>query len=138
MSQNPPTQERLQEIRDTDAMSGEDLRFCPVAWRDRRELLAYIDALISTRENDALAVAALSGMLEPYSGGTSDLHDLVARMHQAREITAKVRKESARQASAVNPLDISMWKQPPCLCGSTGNPALPCPRHPPNPQDDPI
>lgn len=44
MSQNPPTQERLQEIRDTDAMSGEDLRFSPTAWRDRRELLAYIDA----------------------------------------------------------------------------------------------
>lgn len=77
MPQNPITQEQLQAIRDTDAASGEDLQFCPAAWQHRRQLLAYIDAL---------AVAALSTMLEPYSGGTSDLHDLVARMHRAREI----------------------------------------------------
>lgn len=48
MSQKPPTQERLQEIRDTDAMSGEDLQFCPAAWRDRRELLLHIDTQAQT------------------------------------------------------------------------------------------
>jgi hypothetical protein len=84
------TADQLQAIRDTDAASGDDLQFCPAAWQHRRQLLAYIDALVSDRQNDALAVAALSGMLEPYSGGTSDLHDLVARMHRAREIQQAV------------------------------------------------
>lgn len=93
MSQNQPTlpipsAERLQEIRDADAAIGDavNLRWWPSVHTQRRELLALVDQLVTDRENDALAVAALSGMLEPYSGGTSDLHDLVARMHRAREI----------------------------------------------------
>lgn len=76
----PPTQDRLQEIRGIDAMAGEDLQFCPATWKHRRELLAYIDMLVSGRENDALAITALSHMLEPYSGGTSDIHELVDRI----------------------------------------------------------
>lgn len=84
-----PSQDRLQEIRDADASIG-DMRWFTSVYTHRRELLALIDVLVSDRQNDALAVAALSGMLEPYSGGTSDLHDLVARMHRAREIRAAV------------------------------------------------
>lgn len=100
-----PTAERLQEIRDADAGLGEDLQFCPIAWTHRRELLALVDRTVADRENDALAVAALSGMLEPYSGGTSDLHELVARMHRARDIASAIVKE------AVGPVA-------PCACCS--------------------
>lgn len=93
------TADQLQAIRDTDAASGEDLQLCPAAWQHRRELLRYIDALVSDRQNDALAVAALSNMLEPYSGGTSDLHDLVARMHRAREIQQTMKWADAGEST---------------------------------------
>lgn len=62
MSDQPltaPTQERLQEIRDTDARVGDDLQFSPAAWTQRRELLMYIDALtapISARTVGVLCV----------------------------------------------------------------------------------
>lgn len=42
---SPPTQEELQEIRDADDAAGEDLRFAPVTWTHRRQLLAYIDLM---------------------------------------------------------------------------------------------
>lgn len=95
MEVKPPTQERLQEIRDADATIGdlESLRWYTPIYTQRRELLLYIDMLVSDRQDDALAVAALSDMLQPYSGGTSDLHDIVARMRRAQEIYTAVIKQ---------------------------------------------
>lgn len=41
--QSPPSPERLQEIRDADAMAGENLQNCPSTWAHRRDLLVHID-----------------------------------------------------------------------------------------------
>jgi hypothetical protein len=51
-----PSAERLQEIRDTDTASGEDLQFCPAAWQHRRQLLAYIDTLTASKPPQTVGV----------------------------------------------------------------------------------
>lgn len=79
-------------------MAGEDLQTCPPTWSHRRELLAYIDNVQAQRDNDTLAVAALSDMLMPYSAGATDVHTLVAHMHRAREIRQTVMESMHEQA----------------------------------------
>jgi hypothetical protein len=53
------TAERLQAIRDADAMAGDDLQNCPPAWQHRRELLAYADALTAPKRQDVVLVSLL-------------------------------------------------------------------------------
>lgn len=84
------TQDRLEQIRDADAMAGEDLRFCPPAWQDRRDLLAYIQQGAEADAAHALVVIELSRMLEPISGGATTLPEIVARMKMAAEIRASI------------------------------------------------
>lgn len=57
MSGNLPTSERLQEIRDADAAAGEGLQMAPLAWQDRRDLLAYVASLEQTVQRYQTAVA---------------------------------------------------------------------------------
>lgn len=95
MSQDQPlpplTQERLQEIRDADAgIALDSLRWFTPIYTERRQLLLLIDEMLQVKSDDAIAAAALSDMLEPYSGGTRSLPDLVARLHHAREIRAEL------------------------------------------------
>lgn len=71
-------------------MAGEDLRFCPPAWQDRRDLLAYITELDEAAAAERLVVLQLSSMLEPISGGSTTLSEIVARMKMAAEIRASI------------------------------------------------
>lgn len=92
---------RLQEIRDTDTAAGADIQMCPLAWRQRRELLEHIAALDESQAAQRLLTLELSTMLEPFSGGATSLEDLVARIRMAAHI---------RQAMTSMP-------QPPSSCG---------------------
>lgn len=82
--------QRFQEIRDTDAVAGDDLQLCPQAWQHRRELLEYIAGLHDDREAQRLLVLELSRLLEPFTAGAMDLSEIVGRMKATQALPAWV------------------------------------------------
>lgn len=112
--QTPPQHllnQRLQEIREIDAAAGGNLQMCPAAWSQRRELLEHIAAMEVAQETQQALVVELSSMMEPLSGGATDLAEILRRMKIAQEIQAAVRAHMAAAGVSVTPRepDRDVW-----------------------------
>lgn len=80
----------LERIQQTDDAAGVDLQTSPLAWQQRRQLLAHLTALDEDRATEARLVLELSALLEPVSGGAASLEELVARIRAMQSLQAEV------------------------------------------------
>lgn len=79
----PPNSERLQAIRDTDAMAGDNLQMAPVAWLHRRELLALVEAQEEVLADKRRLTAELDRLLNGDGAAKApSLGDIVAQLHR--------------------------------------------------------
>lgn len=82
MTAVPLTGEELQAIRDTDAAAGCSMAFAPLAWEQRRALLAHIAALEEVQASHDTLVRQLDVLIngEENAAMLPSLCDIVAQL----------------------------------------------------------
>lgn len=94
------TTDHLARILATDEAAGDSLQTSPLAWQQRRELLGHISALEEDAHNTYQLTLQLSTLLEPVSGGSTSLADIVTRLRVSQQLYAEVRAALAAEKAA--------------------------------------